>query len=134
MKSIGPATSFSSQNLDLLQRQLEFWRTQHGPWARLPQSAWNAAATLARALGPSLVSRRLRLSYGKLRQLASPTPALAVAPDKTRFVEVALDPWPASSEQPGYRAELQGGKLTFQLGSDLSAVLALAEAFWRRPG
>ena len=132
MKSITSPHDFSSHDLDLLQQQLQRWRTRHARWVRLPPSAWSAAATLARTLGPSLVARRLRLSYVKLRRLANGGLELFAQPAQAKFVEVALDCWPGSGEKPGYRAELQKGKLTLELGSDLSAVLAVAEAFWRR--
>ena len=132
MKLSNIENDFSSQDLDLLQRQLDLWRSQHARWTRLPPRAWSAAATLAGTLGASYVARRLRLSYMKLRGLADPTLEVPAVPTQARFVEVALGPWPSPGEKPGYRAELEGGKLSLHFGSDLPAVLALAEAFWRR--
>ena len=139
MRLPGP-TDFSSTDLSVLQQQLAHWRSRQSGRGRLPLQAWQSAAVLARGLGLSHVSRRLGLSYSKLRRLLS-----SADPDCSRplgrtgqnsFVEVAWPPVGDWTQPPAYRAEMVEGtamKLTFHLGGDLRAVLALAEAFWSRP-
>ena len=90
----------------------------------------------AQSLGVSYVCRRLRLSYVQLRRrLSERTKDPKRLPLKTSFVEVPLENY--GTQISGYRAELSRGsgeKLTLYLGTDLRAVLALAESLWRRGG
>jgi hypothetical protein len=136
MKSIMHSEEFSTSDLSQLQNQLDAWRGQQGGRAPLPAAVWRSAAVLARSLGVSQVSRALRLSYQKLnRSLASGREGPRDWPGKTTFVELARGGPQDFERGREYRAELgegAGDKLTLHLGSDVRAVVALAESFWRR--
>ena len=125
---------FSSTDLDELERQLTDWRRkQVGARARLPKELWDSAAVLARSLGVSQVSRRLCLDYYKLSRWLGQ--ARNEAWPRQKFVELAQGDASAVAFGPEFRAEVglpAGSKLTFHLGRDVRAVVALAEAFWRR--
>jgi hypothetical protein len=134
-----PRIRFSATDLQQLERQLSHWRRARRPGRRLPAEVWAAAVELARTQGLSQVARRLRLDYYRLQREASgsvewamPT-AKPVAASPEGFVEL---PWRASAPGPTVcRAELrnaQGATMTLQLPGDTAAVVALAEAFWRR--
>ena len=137
MRSItGGASSneFSNTDLNQLERQLVTWRRRQPGRTRLPANLWEAAAELARCLGVSQVSRRLRLDYYKLSRWAAQAHPKG-GPPKTPFVELVLaGPGQADGGQE-FRAETGGpggSRLTLHLGRNVSAVVALAEAFWRR--
>ena len=129
--------SYSTTDLDTLCTQLTDWRRRQTGRMRLPGDLWSSAARLARSLGVGPVARRLRLDYYKLKRLAAGTPdPLTEAVSPVGFVEVALAPSAGLGGAPGYSAHLHdgaAGRLTLQLGGDLGAVMALAEAFWKRP-
>ncbi len=57
------ADTFSTTDLNQLQRQLATWRRRQTGRARLPEGLWRAAAELARGQGASTVARTLRLDY-----------------------------------------------------------------------
>lgn len=61
------ADTFSTTDLNQLQRQLATWRRRRSGRARLPEGLWRAAAELARGQGASTVARTLHLDYYKLR-------------------------------------------------------------------
>lgn len=124
---------FSTTNLTELQAQLTAWRRKQPGRPRLPEAVWMAAAELARSLGASHVSRALQLDYYKLNRLAARAGYCPALPAPATFVELALGPHGLEGSN-GYRAEAGNGttdKLTLHLGRDVSAVVALAEAFWR---
>lgn len=129
--------SFSTTDLDTLASQLTGWRRRQTGRMRLPDELWASAAALARAQGVGPVARALRLDYYKLKRLAAGTPLPISEPvNSAAFVEVALAPSGGSGGGNGYAAHLHdgaAGRVTLQLGGDLRAVLALAEAFWKRP-
>lgn len=126
---------FSTTDLDQLGRQLDAWRGKQRRRAGLPRELWDSAAGLARSLGVSQVSRRLRLDYYKLSRWVgqakgSPPDWLAPA-----FVELAVSDPGRVDDSPEFRAEISrpgGSQLTLHLGRDVSAVVGLAEAFWRQ--
>jgi hypothetical protein len=136
MISITEAGEFSTRELDELQSQLDLWRGEQGKRARLPESVWRAAAELARRLGVSPVSRSLRLNYHKLnRRTAQAKDGPQDAPTRATFVELAVGGLKGPDGNHEYRAELGDAtidRLTFHLGGDVRAVVALAESFWRR--
>lgn len=127
--------AFSSVDLGELRRQLQSWRRRRRGRARLPDEVWAAAASLARSEGVSRVSRSLHLDYHRLRRRCAlpdlPGRAPALVPT---FVEVHCEPAP-ERRAPAFRVELVGAgdaRMRLELGQDVSAVVAVAEAFWRR--
>src|SRR5258708_25792718 len=136
MKSIMRADEFSTGDLNRLQGQLALWRGKQRERAPLPEAVWRAAAALAQSLGVSRVSRALRLNYEKLnRWTAEDTDRAQDLPAQATFLELAVGDAKAGDVSHGYRVEIVDGttdKLTFHLGGDMRAVVALAESFWRR--
>jgi hypothetical protein len=128
-------TRFSPTDLRQLHRQLASWRQSQPSRTQLPEPLWAAAATLATAHGVSAVARLLGLDYYKLKRrvTAAPIPAARTTPSPT-FVELRLDDaLPGASGS--CRVELcdrAGTRMTMHLPGDALAVLALAQAFWRR--
>ena len=126
---------FSDSNLDQLQRQLGRWRRRRRGRARLPEEVWLAAASLAQEHGVSWVARTLHLDFYKLRQRCEPAAPLAPAPaSPPQWVELQLEsPKPRGLRE--VRVELadgRGARMTLELGHDLSALVALSQAFWNR--
>jgi hypothetical protein len=136
MKSIMSADKFSTSDLNQLQGQLNLWRGKQRERAPLPEGVWRSAAALAQSLGVSRVSRALRLNYEKLsRWTAEDIDRPQDLPTRATFVELAASGPKGPDTSHGYRAEIGDAttdKLTLHLGSDMSAVMALAQSFWRR--
>ena len=134
MRASQRRSDVSTLDLTELERRLRAWRRRQGERARLPDWVWDEAAGLARALGASRVSRQLHLDYYKLCRRAQGRGSPAVGPGPVAFVELAAGPsWPGEAGQ--LRAEMSspsGSTLTLHLGRDVGAVVALAQAFWRR--
>jgi hypothetical protein len=126
---------FSTTDLDTLERQLYAWRRKQRRRAGLPTEVWESAALLARSLGVSQVSRRLHLDYYKLSRWMGQAKDCPPDLPPPAFVELAVAEPGSLGASPPFRAEMgepAGGKLTLHLGCDVSAVVALAEAFWRQ--
>lgn len=126
---------FSTSDLHHLQRQLGAWRQRRRGRARLPEALWQAASALARQHGVSWVARALRLDFHKLRRRAEPpTPPSPAATSSPQWVEVQLEP----TRPPGPRevrielADARGARMTLELGHDVPAMVAVAQAFWNR--
>src|SRR5438046_1490826 len=122
-----PASQFSATDLKQLRQQLNAWRRSQSRRTPIPDPAWEAAATLARAHGVSRVAQTLRLDFYKLRDRS-----LRAQPSPSGFVEV---PWsalaPATDARPR-TVELydaQRGKMTLQWVADAPGLIALAQAF-----
>jgi hypothetical protein len=115
---------------------LEAWRQSQTQLTRLPEAVWAAAASLANTHGVGCVARALRLDYNKLKQRVKQDCPLALLPapgPAPAFVELQLADSLAGNSG-GCRIELAdaaGRKMAMHLPGD-SAVLALAELFWRR--
>lgn len=126
---------FSRTDLAELQRQLVAWRHRQRGRARLPEEVWIAAAALASIHGVSRVSNALRLDYHTLRRRASSPDAIVPrAGGLPGFVELHLQGTVHHDGGP-FRIELSGAngaRMTIGLGHNTAAVVALAEAFWRR--
>ena len=124
-------------DLEILGQQLDRWRGKQAGRARLPEGMWESAATLARRLGASRVSRHLGLSYPALQRRTAAA-ADAGGREQPKFVELTLAGSKPETQLSGrYRAELldgSGRRLMLDLGQDRSAGLALAESFWSLEG
>jgi hypothetical protein len=128
-------TGFSDSDLDQLERQLSRWRRHRRGRARLPEEVWLAAAALAQKHGVSGVARTLHLDFYKLRQRCEAVAPLAPAPTSPpQWVELQLEsPTPRSYRE--VRVELAdggGARMTLELAHDVSALVALSQAFWNR--
>jgi hypothetical protein len=129
-----PRTQFSATNLDQLRQQLDAWRQSRSGYRKLPEAVWMSAATLAVTHGVGYVARSLRLDYNKLKrqvpQQANPS-ALVSTP---AFVELPLQASlpHASTVCRIELSDLAGSKMTVDLPYDPTAVVGLAQAFWRR--
>ena len=130
-----PRRKFSMIDLRQLHRQLDSWRESQPPRTRLPEALWAAAATLATTHGVSGVARILRLDYYQLKRRLTPAPGIsAQITSPPAFVELQLDHSLRGASR-SCRVDLSdpaGGQMTVHLPGDAPAVLALAEAFWRR--
>ncbi len=126
--------TFSSTDLQLLQRQLDSWRRLQTGRHRLPPELWAAAAALGRAHGVSRVSHLLRLGFHRLRRECQRQPAARpLSPAPGRFVEVKLDPASLPVGPVTGWVELVVGphrRMRLQTGHDPDAWVALARAFW----
>lgn len=132
------AAKFSATDLPQLERQLNSWRQSQRSRRRLPPEVWRVAVALARTHGLSCVARSLRLDYSKLQRLHAEGGPRTVPPRASAsppgFVELP-SPSPMTGAAP-CRVELhhrRGATMTLHLPYDPAAVLALVEAFWRRP-
>lgn len=130
-----PRTRFSATDLQQLRRQVTSWRGTPRSSRRLPEEIWQAAAHLAGTHGVSRVAQHLRLDYAKLKQRCSRPPEPGTRDPggacPQGFVEI---PWLGSPAAA--RVELRdehGRTMTLQLPGDPAVLVALAEAFWRRP-
>ncbi|MDO8349476.1 MAG: hypothetical protein Q7T30_04535 [Planctomycetota bacterium] len=83
----------------------------------------------------SRVARTLGLDYHKLRRRSEAVvPSAQAAGAVATFVELRLQESGVDCARP-FRVELaeaRGARMTIELGQDLPALLALAQAFWRR--
>ncbi len=132
------AAKFSATDLPQLERQLNAWRQSQPGRRRLPREVWQAAVALACTHGLSCVARSLRLDYYKLQRLHAEETLKTVRPRASAgppgFVELP-SPSPLTGAAP-CRVELhhcRGATMTLHLSHDPAVVLALVEAFWRRP-
>jgi len=126
--------TFSTTDLNQLQRQITAWRQRQVGRPHLPEAFWEAAAAHARAEGVSRVSRALRLDDYRLqrRLRGSPDETLDSVPP-AGFMELKLAS-PLSPSAAGGLVELVAGlarRLLIHTGSDPAAWVALAEAFWK---
>lgn len=134
MNRRSPGNESSLSDLIKLRRQLDRWRKAQPGRARLPAEVWEQAATLARTLGVSRVSRTLRLSFHKLQRrvrLPTPRPSGPLAP--AEFIEL---PSPTGLDLGGGGCVVElcdGGqaRMTIRLSGEGSALLGMVEAFWR---
>lgn len=130
-----PRRKFSRTDLRQLHRQVVAWRQAQPSRTRLPEPLWAAAATLAVPHGVSAVARLLQLDYYKLKGRVTPTPGRSVRTSSPpAFVELQLEDALGGGSR-SCRIELSdaaGEKMTMHLPGDAPAVLALAQAFWRR--
>jgi len=123
---------FCATNLNRLRRQVIAWRRSRPAHGAIPDELWESAATLARSHGASRVSRTLHLDFYKIRRRLREAPTSPPAPT---FVEISC-PSPATSGGATCAVELsdaRGANLRMHLPADAPTLVALAEAFWRRP-
>ena len=121
---------FSTTDLTELGQQLKAWRGSSARRSRIPDQVWKAAAALAGTHGVSKVAGALRLDYYKVRQHVSGS---ASAVSAAGFVEI---PWPDSSSSMPHTCTVElcsarGGRMTLRFPGDSSALVALAQAFWK---
>lgn len=126
---------FSGTDLAALQRQVAAWRRARRGRCRLPDELWAAAASLGNSEGVSWVARALRLDYYRLkRRCAQGAIGTVKRAGSPTFVEVQLDP--SFAEHRGrWRIELRdesAARLTIEMGTDLPALVAVVDAFWKR--
>jgi hypothetical protein len=134
-----PPSKTSLDDLLELRRQLDDWRQAQPGRARLPDELWELAATLAQTHGVTRVARTLRLSFSKLRQRLAPPAMLSdrssASPSAPAgFIELPPLAGPGLSGG-GCVVELcdkRQGRMTLRFSAEGPALLALAEAFWRR--
>jgi hypothetical protein len=141
MKTTRRLAHFNRSLDDLLElgRQLDDWRDAQPGRARLPEEVWQLAASLAQTHGVTRVARTLRLSFYKLRQRLAPPVALpdrpsAPASAPAGFIELPslAGPGPGGGGCVVEMCDGRQGKMTVRLSGEGPALLALAEAFWRR--
>jgi hypothetical protein len=129
-----PQTQFSATDLNHLRQQLDTWRQSQSGYRRLPEALWTSATTLAATHGVGYVARSLRLDYNKLKRQVPQHPHPSALVSTPAFVELPL---PASLPRASTvcrieLSDLTGTKMTVALPYDPTAVVGLAQAFWRR--
>jgi len=132
---LSPRTKASFSDLNTLRRQLDGWRQSQPGRPRLPAEVWEEAAALARTHGISRVSRTLRLSFQKLRQLVEPSAAPpSGSPAPAEFIELPplAGPGPNGCGCVVEWCDGEQARMTVRLSGEGSALLELAAAFWRR--
>lgn len=126
---------FSSTDLVALQREVTAWRRAQRGRSRIPEDVWGAAAALAGSQGVSRVARTLHLDYHKLRRRCSKGAGdTCKSAGSPTFVEVQLEP---SLGVPAGRWHIElhdesARRLTIEMGSEIPALVAVVEAFWKR--
>ena len=125
--------SFSS-SVEAVRGQLDAWRQSRTGGERIPESLWQSAAELARALGVGRVARALGVGYHPLKERVQSSREPGHSAEKpVAFIEL---PVPAPMPRSEWLVELEdgrGAKMTLRLGPGSGRdVLALAHAFWRR--
>ncbi len=129
-----PRTKFSTTDLNQLRHQLDTWRQSQSGSSRLPEALWTSAAAVAATHGVGSVARSLRLDYNKLKRQVPQHPTSSALVSTTAFVELPL-PTSVPLASSVCRIELSdrtGTKMTVDLPYDPTAVMGLAQAFWRR--
>jgi len=128
----------TTEGLEQLRDRIEHWRRTRQKRGPMPAALWEEAASLARALGVSPVSRSLHLGYDALQEWvrsggdggrACPPPVGAM----TRFVELSGAQIVGTVPESGAVVEVasgDGASLTIRLpaGSSLD-IAALVRAF-----
>jgi len=129
-----PRTQFSTTDLNHLRDQLDIWRKSQSGYCRLPEALWTSAAILAVTHGVGYVARSLRLDYNKLKRQVPPPPHRSALVSSPAFVELPLhESLPRVSSVCRIElSDLTGTKMTVDLPYDPTAVVGLAQAFWRR--
>ena len=116
-----------------LRQRLNAWRQRTDREKRLPESLWEEAVGLTRTHGVSLVAVVLSLSYTALKQRAAASTKRLEVTTQPTFVEVGMVPAAMRSE---CTVELRDGsncQMNIRLDAGATgALLALAQAFWRR--
>ena len=100
--------TFSSTDLDLLQRQLDSWRQRQTGHSRLARELWDAAAKIAVTQGGSAVARRLRIDFYRLQRRTRESSSSDLAkPATERFLELKLEVPPQSANPSGERGTIE---------------------------
>jgi len=129
-----PRTKFSTTDLNQLRHQLDTWRQSQSGYSRLPEACWTSAAAVAATHGVGYVARSLRLDYNKLKRQVLEHPNSSALVSTPAFVELPLQTSVprASTACRIELSDLTGAKMTVDLPCDPTAVMGLAQAFWRR--
>ena len=133
--------------VDAARRAVAAWRRQRRRGARMPESLWAEAASLAGVLGVSPVARRLDIGHQSLKKrlVVAKCGGVAGAGDQrpVAFMELSRATWaspavatPGTAAAAGAVIELtswDGTQMVVRIGTGTPVdVLGLAEAFWRR--
>ncbi len=122
-------TTSDQPSLEQVQAQFEQWRRHRGRRRAIPESLWEAAASLYPALSINRISRALGLDYTRLKARVhgqAPDPAL---PTETAFIEVGI----AGTDPVCCTVEMRhrNGSMTAQGVNGLD-LMKLARVFWSR--
>ena len=119
--------------LEELRQRLNAWRQKPDRENRIPESLWQEAANLARTHGVSLVAVVLGLSYTALKQRTTNSSTNVAVASQATFVEVGMVPPPAGSECLVELRDSRDCRMNIRLEAGATgALVALAQAFWRR--
>jgi len=124
----------TSRELVALRRRVEAWRrSSGGRGSRIPEELWNKAVDVARVAGVYATARALRLNYERLKERTGQATGKPNG-NASRFVALEL---PQLNGGAKLAVDLVGGdgeQVRIELsGASVMEVVALAEAFWKRP-
>jgi len=125
--------SKENQRLKAVQAQFCDWRKNRKRRGRIPESLWDAAASLADGFSINELSKALRLNHSSLKDRIesipnSPTEELL----PPTFIELPpLNP-PADSVEVNLELEKAGARMKVHVKGCID-VASLVQTFWRRP-
>ena len=128
MDLIAPSEQQSS--LEQVQAPFEQWRRSRDKRRAIPESLWEAAASLYPAFSINRISKTLSLDYTRLKKHVHPQAAELVKPAGTTFIELGI----AGADPVGCTVEMRhrNGSMTAQ-GINSRDLMKIARLFWSRP-
>ena len=124
-----------SRELEAVRQRVERWRRKEGGrGSRIPEELWNEAVTVARVAGVYATARALRLNYERLKERASRAAVKEGGGNSNRFVALQLPQLNGGAKVIVDLVGRDGEQVRMELsGVNGTDVVALAEAFWKRP-
>lgn len=124
----------TSRELVAVRRRVEDWRRGGGGrGSRIPEELWNEAVEVARVAGLYATARALRLNYERLKERAGQA-AGKESGNASRFVALQLPQLNGGAKVVVGLLGRDGEHVRIELsGATGMDVVALAQAFWKRP-
>ena len=124
----------TSRELVAVGRRVEDWRRGGGGrGSRIPEELWNEAVEVARVAGLYATARALRFNYERLKERAGQA-AGKESGNASRFVALQLPQLNGGAKVVVDLLGRDGEHVRIELsGASGMDVVALAQAFWKRP-
>jgi len=124
--------SKEEQRLETVQAQFSDWRKNRKKRGRIPESLWNAAASLVDAFSINDVSKALHLNHGSLKdRIETIQKDPSEEPCETTFIEFPLPNPPVDSTEVSIELEKAGARMKVQVKGPID-VASLVQTFWRQ--